>query len=96
MSNVTMTEAEHIFPVTPVPMANVGTGRKQILHGLCGYAKPGQLMAVMGASGSGKTSFLNVLGQRLGLSPGSKMTGEVRCNDKYMYQNDFGKFGAFV
>ena len=37
-------------------------------------------MAVMGASGSGKTSLLNVLGQRLGLSPGSTMNGEVRCN----------------
>ena len=53
-------------------------------------------MAIMGASGSGKTSFLNVLGQRLGLSPGSKMTGEVRCNDRVLHRNDFGKFGAFV
>ena len=53
-------------------------------------------MAIMGASGSGKTSFLNVLGQRLGLSPGSKFEGELRCNDKTMKANDFGKFGAFV
>jgi len=53
-------------------------------------------MAVMGSSGCGKTSFLNVLGQRLGLSPGSKMTGEVRCNDRKMMNNDFGKLGAFV
>lgn len=53
-------------------------------------------MAIMGASGSGKTSFLNVLGQRLGLSPGSRMTGEVRCNDRVLQANDFGKFGAFV
>ena len=54
------------------------------------------MMAIMGASGSGKTSFLNVLGQRLGLSPGSRMTGEVRCNNIEMKQNSFGKFGAFV
>jgi len=53
-------------------------------------------MAVMGASGSGKTSLLNVLGQRLGLSVGSTMSGEVRCNDRKMASNDFGKFGAFV
>jgi ABC-type phosphate transport system ATPase subunit len=53
-------------------------------------------MAIMGSSGCGKTSFLNVLGQRLGLSQGSKMTGEVRCNDRPLKQNDFGKFGAFV
>lgn len=50
----------------------------------------------MGASGSGKTSFLNVLGQRLGLSRGSKMSGEIRCNNRVLGRNDFGKFGAFV
>ena len=53
-------------------------------------------MAIMGASGSGKTSFLNVLGQRLGLSPGSKMTGEVKVNNRRLGGTDFGKFGAFV
>jgi len=53
-------------------------------------------MAIMGASGSGKTSFLNVLGQRLGLSKGSRMTGEVKCNNNKLLQNDFGKIGAFV
>ena len=74
----------------------VSTKRKNILHGLTGYAKPGQLMAIMGASGSGKTSFLNVLGQRLGLSPGCKMTGEIKVNGVTLKQNDFGKFGAFV
>jgi len=36
--------------------------KKQILHGITGFARPGQVMAVMGASGSGKTSLLNVLG----------------------------------
>ena len=34
----------------------------QILHSLTGYAKPGQILSIMGASGSGKTSLLNVLG----------------------------------
>ena len=76
--------------------ATLNKGTKQVLHGLTGYAKPGQLMAIMGASGSGKTSFLNILGQRLGLSPGSKMSGQVRCNDRVLKANDFGKFGAFV
>jgi len=53
-------------------------------------------MCIMGGSGSGKTSFLNVLGQRLGLSPGAKFTGTVKCNNIPLKKNDFGKFGAFV
>ena len=58
--------------------------RKQVLKGLSGFAKPGEIMAIMGASGSGKTSFLNVIGQRMGLSKGSKMVGEVRCNNRVL------------
>ena len=50
----------------------------------------------MGASGSGKTSLLNVIGQRLGLSPGAATTGEILCNGKPLKRHDFGKFGAFV
>ena len=53
-------------------------------------------MAIMGATGSGKTSLLNILGQRLGLSQGSRMTGEVSINNKTTAYGDFGKFGAFV
>lgn len=67
-----------------------------VLHGLSGYAQPGQLMAIMGASGSGKTSFLNIIGQRTNLSKGAKVSGEIYCNDRMVMQKDFGKFGAFV
>ena len=41
-------------------------------------------MAIMGSSGSGKTSFLNIIGQRLGLSQGSTMTGDVRVNNRVL------------
>lgn len=78
----TPTESDSMAPGAeknePVPAPR----EKQVLHHLSGYAKPGQVMAIMGASGCGKTSFLNILGQRLGLSPGAKMEGEVRCNDR--------------
>lgn len=69
---------------------------KQILHKLTGYAKPGQILSIMGASGSGKTSLLNVLGQRIWLSSSSKLIGNIKCNNKIMKKNDFSKFGAFV
>jgi len=86
---------ENVDNPPPLPSQNIA-GKKRVLHGLSGFAKPGQMMAIMGASGSGKTSLLNVLGQRLGLSPGSTMNGQVRCNNRKLGKNDFGKFGAFV
>jgi ABC-type lipoprotein export system ATPase subunit len=38
-----------------------GKRMKQILTQSHGFAKPMEMMAIMGASGSGKTSLLNVL-----------------------------------
>jgi ABC-type lipoprotein export system ATPase subunit len=38
-----------------------GRRMKQILTSSNGFAKPKELMGIMGASGSGKTSLLNVL-----------------------------------
>ncbi|KAH9914745.1 uncharacterized protein B0H18DRAFT_1125328 [Fomitopsis serialis] len=39
-------------------------GQRQLLHDLYGYVKPGTLTALMGASGAGKTTCLDVLAQR--------------------------------
>jgi len=50
----------------------------------------------MGASGSGKTSLLNILGERLDVSAGCKVTKEVRANNVPVLKGDFGKLGAFV
>ncbi|QCD84117.1 ATP-binding cassette [Vigna unguiculata] len=53
-------------------------GRKSILKGLTGYAKPGQLLAVMGPSGSGKSTLLDALAGRLGSN--IKQTGKILIN----------------
>ncbi|KAI0031252.1 ABC-2 type transporter-domain-containing protein [Vararia minispora EC-137] len=44
-----------------VPVAG---GQLQLLHDVYGYVKPGTLTALMGASGAGKTTCLDVLAQR--------------------------------
>ena len=50
-----------------------------------GIAKPGQLVAIMGASGAGKTTLMNILTHR---RPGTlKVTGEVRVNGTNMGRN---------
>ncbi|KAF8511207.1 ABC-2 type transporter-domain-containing protein [Gautieria morchelliformis] len=39
-------------------------GQRRLLHDVYGYVKPGSLTALMGASGAGKTTCLDVLAQR--------------------------------
>ena len=50
----------------------------------------------MGASGSGKTSLLNILGNRLDVSSNCVVEGSIKCNGKAVNKGDFGKLGAFV
>ena len=45
-----------------------------------GACFPGSLLAIMGATGSGKTSIMNILARRLVLSKGLSVHGTVRLN----------------
>jgi len=53
----------------------------KVLKNVSGYAIPGECLYVMGASGAGKTSLLNVLSDRVSLKDGAKLTGKVLMND---------------
>ena len=46
---------------------------KTILEDVSGFAKPGELVAIMGASGGGKTSLLNILASRAYVSAGLRL-----------------------
>ena len=50
----------------------------------------------MGPSGGGKTSTLNILAQRLKMSPGAIFEGEVKANNRVLTAASFGKIGAYV
>lgn len=65
----------------PDPDNKKQTRPLQVLKDCSGVANPGQTLYIMGASGAGKTSLMNVLSDRISLANGAKLTGQVRLND---------------
>ena len=45
-----------------------------------GFARAGEVLAIMGPSGAGKTTLLNVLAQRASLGTRGYWTGELLLN----------------
>jgi ABC-type multidrug transport system ATPase subunit len=59
-----------------------------------GYAKPGTLLAVLGASGAGKTSLLNALG---GKTPTDcQLGGQVILNGRLCKPKEMKYYSGFV
>ncbi|KAK2007669.1 ABC-2 type transporter [Colletotrichum eremochloae] len=56
-----------------------GNGERQLLDKVCGYAKPGKMIALMGSSGAGKTTLLNTIAQRQNRNFGV-VSGEMLVN----------------
>lgn len=71
--------------------------QKSILTGLSGRAPPGSLTAIMGASGSGKTSLLNILSSRITDGRAKcAVSGTTRLNGKEVKPVDYAKRVAYV
>jgi ABC-type multidrug transport system ATPase subunit len=71
--------------------------RQKIVKGVSGYALPGQTTYIMGSSGAGKTSLLNILSDRASSTQGKTVSGEVLLNDSIKLENKvFGNFAAYV
>ena len=56
-------------------------GRQRIVKGASGYAMPGTTLYIMGSSGAGKTSLLNMLSDRISLKNGATSSGKIFIND---------------
>lgn len=62
-----------------------------------GLALPGQTLYIMGSSGAGKTSLLNILSDRISVKHGMSLKGSVMVNDSLpLKQEVFGNFAAYV
>ncbi|KAJ3101116.1 hypothetical protein HDU97_001641 [Phlyctochytrium planicorne] len=66
---------------------------KVILKSMTGAAEPGQIVAILGGSGAGKSTFLNVLAGRIGKGT---LTGSITVNGKPRQRATWRKVSAYV
>ncbi|OLL24559.1 ABC transporter G family member [Neolecta irregularis DAH-3] len=66
---------------------------KQILSDVQGTVQHGQVMAIVGASGAGKTSFLDILARK---NKRGLVTGKVLVNGAEISDSEFRKISGFV
>ena len=68
-------------------------GNRKILDGITGRVKPGQVMAIMGASGAGKSTFLDILARK---NKKGTITGTTLVNGREVSDNEFRKVVGYV
>src|SRR3990167_851576 len=51
--------------IEAIPFVPKRSPGKKILNGVSGYATPGKILAIIGSSGCGKTTLLNILSKRI-------------------------------
>lgn len=66
---------------------------KEILSGIQGAAQPGQISAIMGASGAGKTTFLDILARK---NKRGIVQGDFYVNGEKVSDSDFKSMIGFV
>jgi ABC-type multidrug transport system ATPase subunit len=68
-------------------------GEKQILDNIHGIVKPGEVLAIMGASGAGKTSFLDILARK---RKKGIVEGDFFLNGRTVTDSQFKRVVGFV
>ena len=66
---------------------------KYILEDVRGLVNPGQIMAIMGASGAGKTTFLDILARK---NKRGNVSGDIYVNGEHVSDGDFKSVIGFV
>jgi len=75
-------------------VGKIGSGQeKQLLRNINGFAKPGTLTALMGASGAGKTTLMDVLAGR---KTQGLIEGQILVNGKPKVDASFNRIAGYV
>jgi ABC-type multidrug transport system ATPase subunit len=85
----------HDHTPTTLQFRNVSyrIGEKQILNNIHGIVKPGEVLAIMGASGAGKTSFLDILARK---RKKGLVEGDFFLNNRKVSDSHFKRVVGFV
>jgi ABC-type multidrug transport system ATPase subunit len=76
----------------------VKQGKKslEVLKGVSGFANPGELLAIMGTSGSGKTSLLTVLSNQIFNQSNVTLSGTIQVNGINIKEVDYAHMAKYV
>ena len=70
--------------------------RQQIVKNATGFAPPGQATFIMGSSGAGKTSLLNILADRVSTRGNATISGSIVFNDSIpVNKENFARYGSY-
>lgn len=58
--------------------------------------RSGEVTAILGPSGGGKTSMLNILSGKIVDGKNISLTGTIMANGKTFHNDDFTKFSGYV
>lgn len=63
---------------------------------MSGVCKSGTVTAILGPSGGGKTSLLNVLSGKIQPNKHISLSGEIMANGRTFSNEEFSKFSGYV
>jgi ABC-type multidrug transport system ATPase subunit len=85
--------ADHVPATLQFTDVSYRLGGKVILDGITGEVKAGELLAIMGASGAGKSTFLDIIARKNKLGSSS---GKMTINGRSVLDTDFRNVIGFV